>query len=193
MDGPQEREIRFSTALTGTSDVICLLWRNTHRRGRLLSIKTEPGKNDMTNSSNNQKSKNNTFIGESIVIVGDINGKDDITVNGAVEGEIILREHDIYVGETGRINANMTAKNISVEGDVKGELKASTQVRIKPSGRVTGDIKAPRVILDDGCQFKGSVDMEEMHTADSRNPKLKLAGNKTASGPQLKAKKPAKS
>lgn len=129
-----------------------------------------------TSSSGSPKAS----IGDSIVIVGDVSGKEDIVINGSIEGDINFRENNIIVGHKGRINANVTAKNISVEGDVKGELRASEQVSIKPSGRVTGDIRAPRVVLDDGCQFKGSVDMEEMHSAggDNRGPKLHLTGGK---------------
>ena len=130
-------------------------------------------------------------IGESILIVGDVSGKEDILIHGNIEGDINFRENNIVVGVKGRINANVTAKNISVEGDVKGELRASEQVTIKPSGRVAGDIRAPRVVLDDGCQFKGSVDMEEMHTAaDSRSPKLQLTGNQPL--PMKNIKKPGK-
>ena len=140
------------------------------------------------------ESTTETTIGDSIIVVGDVSGKEDITINGTIEGDINFRENNIYVGEKGRINANVVAKNISVEGDVKGELRASEQVSIKPSGRVTGDIRAPRVVLDDGCQFKGSVDMEEMVTAsgDNRNPKLQLAGGNKAQHPIKSTKKPGK-
>ena len=102
-----------------------------------------------------------------------------------------FRENDITVGETGQINANVAARNISVLGDVKGELRATEQVSIKPSGRVTGDIRAPRVVLDDGCQFKGSVDMDDKHAADGRGSKLQLTGSKSSAHP-IKNKKPAK-
>ena len=140
-------------------------------------------------SERSANSKNATVIGDSIVISGDVSGKEDITVNGTVEGEINFRENDITVGESGQINANVTARNISVKGEVKGELRATEQVSIKPTGRVTGDIRAPRVVLDDGCQFKGSVDMDEKHAAEPRGSKLQLAGNKAH---PLKGKKPAK-
>lgn len=130
-------------------------------------------------SSNTKSSKGiKANIGESIVIVGDVSGKEDLLINGSIEGDINFRESNIVVGEKGRINANVTAKNISVEGDVKGELRASEQITIESCGRVIGDICAPRVVLDDGCQFKGSVDMEEMLTADNRTPKLHLTGTK---------------
>ena len=76
---------------------------------------------------------------------------------------------------------------------MKGELRATEQVSIKPSGRVTGDIRAPRVVLDDGCQFKGSVDMDDKHAADVRGgSKLHLAGGKSGAHPIKSGKKPSK-
>jgi len=58
------------------------------------------------------------------------------------------------------VTANINARIIRVDGEVKGELHGSEQVIISPSGKVNGDIRAPRVVLEDGCSFKGSVDME---------------------------------
>lgn len=126
----------------------------------------------------NKPAESNATIGASIKITGDVSGKENLVINGSVEGTIDFRENNVVVGEQGKVNANVTAKNISVEGEVKGELRGSEQVTITPTGRVTGDIRAPRVILNDGCQFKGSVDMEEKPAAaiDNRNPASKLSG-----------------
>ncbi len=117
------------------------------------------------------------IIGNSVKIQGDLSGKEDLTINGTVEGTIDFRESNVIVGEKGRVNANVTAKNIIICGEVKGELRGSEQVSIKPSGRVTGDIRAPRVILNDGCQFKGLVDMEDkpVSPADPRGAPPKIA------------------
>ncbi len=153
---------------------------------------SQPDKTD----NNRQLKGTSATVGESVVIVGDVSGKEDLVINGSIEGDINLRENDVIVGVKGRINANVTAKNITIEGDVKGELRASEQVIIKPSGRVAGDIRAPRVILDDGCQFKGSVDMDEMHTSvDNRTNKMKLSRNRPPSRehPIKLAKKTGKS
>lgn len=144
----------------------------------------------MSDKSTNAKNTT-TVIGASIIIVGDVTGQDDITINGTVEGDINFRDNNIFVGETGRINANVEGKNISVEGEVKGELRATEQVTLKPSGRVTGDIRAPRVVLDDGCQFRGSIDMDDKHGADGRNSKLQLAGGKGNAHPIKSGKKPS--
>ena len=111
-------------------------------------------------------------IGESVKIHGDLSGKEDLIINGTVEGTVDFRESNVYVGEKGKVNANITARNITVAGELKGELRGSEQVAIKSSGRVTGDIRAPRVVLNDGCQFKGLVDMEDKPVvpgSESRN------------------------
>ncbi len=118
-------------------------------------------------------------IGHSVKIHGDLSGSEDLVINGTVEGTIDFRESDIIVGEKGKVNANVTAKNIIVYGEVKGELRGSEQVSIKPSGRVVGDIRAPRVILNDGCQFKGMVDMEDkpVSAGEPRGIPRKLVNN----------------
>jgi len=121
-------------------------------------------------------------LGSSVIISGDISGKEDIMINGNVEGTIDFRENDVLVGGDGRVNANIIAKNIIVTGEVKGELRASEQVTIKPSGRLIGDIRAPRVVLNDGCQFKGSVDMDEKAAqppGEPRSTRIKVKGKGT--------------
>lgn len=125
------------------------------------------------------KRETKATIGATLKITGDISGKEDLLINGYVEGTIDFRENNVVIGEKGRVNANVVAKNIYIEGEIKGELRGSAQVTVKPSGRVIGDIRAPRVILHDGCQFKGSVDMEEKPAAPS-DPRstAKLAGAK---------------
>lgn len=137
--------------------------------------------NHPTNSDGDpNKNKIEAIIGASIKINGDISGKEDLLINGTVEGTVDFRENYLVIGAKGNLNANVIAKNISVEGEIKGELRGGEQVTIKPSGRVIGDIRAPRVILNDGCQFKGSVDMDEKPStvAGSRSTATKLAGAK---------------
>ncbi|NKB61213.1 MAG: hypothetical protein GKR95_03420 [Gammaproteobacteria bacterium] len=121
------------------------------------------------------------LISSSIIITGDISGKEDIIINGSVEGTIDFREHNVLIGQSGRVNANVIAKTIHVDGEVKGELRANEQVTINPSGRLIGDIRAPRVVLSDGCQFKGSVDMEDksaLPSGEIRGGRLPLKSNR---------------
>jgi cytoskeletal protein CcmA (bactofilin family) len=104
-------------------------------------------------------SKKAAKIGPSIVIHGDVAGEEDLIVDGTIEGTVNFKENHLIVSKNGRVTANINARVIRVDGEVKGELRASEQVSISPSGQVNGDIRAPRVVLEDGCQFKGSVDM----------------------------------
>ena len=105
-------------------------------------------------------SKKPATIGSSIVIHGDVTGEEDLVVDGSIEGTVNFKDNNLVVSENGRVTANINARIIRVDGEVKGELFGSEQVVISPSGKVMGDIRAPRVVLEDGCTFKGSVDME---------------------------------
>ena len=139
---------------------------------------TQNSKNN-SGSGDNSASSNKATIGESVKIIGDLSGKEDLVINGTVEGTVDFRENNVSVGERGKVNANITAKNITIAGELKGELRGSEQVSIKPSGRVTGDIRAPRVVLNDGCQFKGMVDMEDKpHNPAEHKPAAPNIANK---------------
>ncbi len=99
-------------------------------------------------------------IGPSISINGDVTGEEDLVIYGSVEGTVNLKSNNLVVGDKGELTANVSARVIRVEGAVKGELIASERIVITPNGSVTGDITAPRVVLEDGCNFKGSIDMD---------------------------------
>jgi cytoskeletal protein CcmA (bactofilin family) len=120
------------------------------------------------------------MIGPSITIHGDVTGEEDLVVDGVIEGTVNLKENNLVVSENGKVTANVNARIIRVDGEVKGELRGTEQVSISPTGKVSGDIRAPRVVLEDGCQFKGSVDMEsdKAGTAGerSRTPRLRPGG-----------------
>ena len=99
-------------------------------------------------------------IGPSITVKGELVGKEDLEVQGRVEGTISLKKHIVSVGENGRVKADIHAKSIQIGGEVKGNLFGEDEVVILQSGRVEGDIKASRVTLENGSKFKGSIDME---------------------------------
>jgi len=99
-------------------------------------------------------------IGPSIQISGDVTGNEDVRIEGRVEGTISLADNVLTIGKEGQINATVTARAIFVEGKVEGDLKSDEQVVVQSSGSVRGNIVAPRVTLEDGCKFKGSIDMD---------------------------------
>lgn len=99
-------------------------------------------------------------IGESIIIKGDVSGSEDISVSGTVEGSISLPSNHVIVNSTGRVSADIKAKTIEVSGIVEGDLKGGDVVKINASGKMKGNIVAPRIVLQDGAKFKGMIDME---------------------------------
>jgi cytoskeletal protein CcmA (bactofilin family) len=99
-------------------------------------------------------------IGKSVVIKGELNGSEDLTVEGYVEGRIELRDHVLTIGPNGRIKAEVFAKAVIVLGEVIGNVTASEKVDIRDRGSVDGDIVSPRVAIAEGAHFRGSVDMQ---------------------------------
>ena len=99
-------------------------------------------------------------IGKSVVIKGELNGSEDLTIEGHVEGTIHLKEHVLTIGPNGRIKAQVFAKSVIVLGEVTGNVTASEKVDIRDNGSVDGDIISPRVAIAEGAHFRGSVDMQ---------------------------------
>jgi len=104
-------------------------------------------------------------IGKSVVIKGELNGSEDLTIEGHVEGTIQLRDHVLTIGPNGRIKAQVFAKAVIVLGEVTGNVTASDKVDIRDNGSVDGDIVSPRVAIPEGAHFRGSVDMQRKGVA----------------------------
>ena len=101
------------------------------------------------------------IIGPSITIHGEVSGDEDLLIQGKVDGSVDLELHAVTVGSEGRVKANISARVVTVEGEVEGDLKAREQVVLRSAAQVKGDITAPRVVLEDGANFRGLVDMGE--------------------------------
>ena len=99
-------------------------------------------------------------IGKSVVIKGELNGSEDLTIEGHVEGKIELRDHVLTIGPNGKIKAQVFAKAVIVLGEVNGNVTATEKVDIRDGGSVDGDIMSPRVAIAEGAHFRGSVDMQ---------------------------------
>jgi cytoskeletal protein CcmA (bactofilin family) len=131
-------------------------------------------------SSNMEKDIVN--IGKSVVIKGELNGSEDLTIEGHVEGTIQLRDHVLTIGPNGKIKAQVFAKAVIVLGEVTGNVTASEKVDIRDNGSVDGDIVSPRVAIAEGAHFRGSVDMQRKAGA-APAPAVKPAAQ-SASAPQ---------
>ncbi|MGV6807970.1 MAG: bactofilin family protein [bacterium] len=107
--------------------------------------------------SNNRRM---AVIGSSIVIKGEVSGDEDLTIDGKVEGSVKLPGHALSVGSSGTVDADVEAKTVKIDGQVNGDIVGIEKVVISKSGKVRGNIMAPRVTLEDGAHFKGSIDMD---------------------------------
>jgi cytoskeletal protein CcmA (bactofilin family) len=99
-------------------------------------------------------------IGSTLYFRGDLQGEEDLVIEGRIEGKISIKQGNVSVGERGRVEADIEAASIQVAGLVKGNLTGADRVVLLESGRVEGNITARSVSLENGCHFKGSIDMQ---------------------------------
>ncbi len=121
-------------------------------------------------------------IGQSIQIKGELTGNEDLTIEGKVDGKIILKDHNLTIGANGRVMAEVMAKTVVVVGEVVGNITADDKVEVAPTGSMKGDIIAPRVVLADGARFKGSIDMDRKSAGSAMAGAS--VGSKSASMPE---------
>jgi len=103
--------------------------------------------------------KEQAVIGPSISIKGELSSEEDLMIQGRVEGKIDLKQNNVTVGRNGHIKADINGKVISIEGEVQGNLFGEEAIVVRESGVVRGDMRTPRFSLEDGADFKGSIDM----------------------------------
>jgi cytoskeletal protein CcmA (bactofilin family) len=113
-------------------------------------------------------------IGQGLFIKGELHGEEDLIIEGRVEGEITLKKH-LVIESTGVILADIQTENITIKGEMRGNMVATDKVEIHAKARVIGDIIAPRVVIEDGAQFKGHI---EMHGTTA--PRLEAAEKRRA-------------
>jgi cytoskeletal protein CcmA (bactofilin family) len=121
---------------------------------------TQPSSSASQPEPRQQTGRDVVNIGKSVVIKGELNGSEDLTIEGQVEGKIELKDHVLTIGPNGKIKAQVFAKALIVLGEVNGNVTATDKVEIRDGGSVDGDIIAPRVAIADGAHFRGSVDMQ---------------------------------
>lgn len=100
-----------------------------------------------------------SLISKEIKIKGEIQGNDDLIIEGNVEGKIEIKAH-LTVQTSGVVKAELFAKKITISGKVYGNIFAEENVEIQPSGFLEGNITSPKITIQEGAHFKGSVDMK---------------------------------
>ena len=112
-------------------------------------------------ASGRRPSTGQAIIGQSIQINGDVKGDEDLMIEGDVSGTVELRNNALTVGKEGTVKANIFARSITVDGTTDGDLFASERISIRATANVRGNLLAPRISLEDGARFKGSIEMDQ--------------------------------
>ena len=102
-----------------------------------------------------------TTIGPSFVIKGEVSGSEPLYIDGQVEGTITIMENRLTIGRNGSVTANITAKELVVMGKLSGNVNVTERVAIRGEGSLTGDVVAQRLSIEDGAFFKGSVELKK--------------------------------
>lgn len=123
-------------------------------------------------------------IGASIHVDGTLRGEEDLLIEGKVKGTVELKKNSVTIGAKGEVAADIYAHTIVVEGRMEGQLVAAERVVIRKSAQVSGSIASPRVSLEDGARFNGSIDM------DPEADMLKKAFSGKSASPSASAKPP---
>jgi cytoskeletal protein CcmA (bactofilin family) len=100
------------------------------------------------------------WLGSSLHVKGDITGTEDLLIDGCVEGLVELDERKLTVGPTAKVTADINARDLVVYGFVKGNVHAKGRIEIKKDGSVIGNLTTAQIMIEDGADFKGSIEID---------------------------------
>jgi cytoskeletal protein CcmA (bactofilin family) len=115
---------------------------------------------DSSTAPRREAQREAAVIGPSIHIDGDLRGEEDLLIEGEVNGTVQLKNNSLTIGPQGKIRADVYAHSIYVDGFMEGDLYGSERVNIRKTAQVRGNVTSPRVNLEDGAKFKGSIEMD---------------------------------
>ncbi|HET7103694.1 MAG TPA: polymer-forming cytoskeletal protein [Terracidiphilus sp.] len=100
-------------------------------------------------------------IGKSVVIRGEVKGNEELVVDGRVEGTITLTDSRLTIGPNANVAADLTARDVLIMGQVKGNIVATGRVELRAGSLVEGDVQALRLAIEDNAVFRGKVDLTQ--------------------------------
>jgi len=121
-------------------------------------------------------------IGKSISIRGDLTGNEDMVIEGQVEGKVDLPNNQLTVGANGKVKAEIHAKSVVVVGHVDGNVFGLERVEIQATGRVEGDVTSPKLVVAEGAQLNGAIQMTQKANRSGATAGPETAGATTAAG-----------
>ena len=107
-------------------------------------------------------------LGQSMRIKGELSASEDMTLCGHMEGRVTLTDHTLTIGPDADIRAEIKASTVVIMGVVLGNVTASKKIDVRATGSVTGDIAAPRIVIADGGQLLGKVQITGEKAVEAR-------------------------
>jgi cytoskeletal protein CcmA (bactofilin family) len=107
------------------------------------------------------------WLGSGLHVKGDIIGTEDLLIDGSVEGKIQLDEWKVTVGQAAKVTAHINARDVVAYGYVKGNIRAKGVVEIRKNGSVIGNLTTARIMIEDGANFKGSIEIDKSTPKES--------------------------
>ncbi|HEV8411972.1 MAG TPA: polymer-forming cytoskeletal protein [Bryobacteraceae bacterium] len=129
----------------------------------------------------------NAVLGKSVTVKGQILSREDLTIDGEVEGTIEMQEHRLTIGHNGKVRASVKAREVIVLGTLHGNVETGDRIDIRKEAKLVGDIRTARIVIEDGAYFKGNVDIVRADVPKSTAPAA------SAPRPQTPANSPAAS
>jgi cytoskeletal protein CcmA (bactofilin family) len=126
-------------------------------------------------------------IGRSIQINGDVRGDEDLRIEGDISGTVQLKNSNLTIGKEGKVRADVYAKSITVHGTTEGDLYATERVNVHIDAHVRGNITAPKVSIEEGAKFKGSIEMDQEEVNKALGKTVQAASAQPAQRPAAKA------
>ena len=98
-------------------------------------------------------------IGKAVKVVGQIYSKEDLIVDGDLEGTVEALEHKLTIGPNGTVHADVKAREVAVLGSLQGDVEATDKIEIRKDAKLVGNIKTARILIEDGAYFKGGIEV----------------------------------
>jgi cytoskeletal protein CcmA (bactofilin family) len=123
-------------------------------------------------------------LGKNVTVKGQIFAREDLTIDGEVEGTIECHEHRLTIGPNARVQAGLKAREIIIHGSIQGNVEATDKIDIKKEAKLVGDIKTSRIVIEDGAYFKGSIDISKAAPKAQPAPPISAVPAPTPNAPE---------
>jgi cytoskeletal protein CcmA (bactofilin family) len=145
-----------------------------------IPMSTLPSRTEHHSPGESMRGPATAVIGKSVVVKGQIYAREDLMIDGEVEGSVEATDNRIVVGPNGKVTAGMKGREVIIQGTVKGNVDAAEKADIRKDAKLVGDIRTARIVIEDGAFFKGSVDIVR---PEAKQQTLAAAAPKPAPAP----------